>query len=131
MFHCEILQTLKQTEANKMAKNSGMGGLVLILSDARGIYIPRDFVCDSYNEIAEEHCLAWGLKEENKTSWEDAADPESEFYWESWEWILDNAKYIEKVGNKEYTYRLTQDGDLYSYCYEKMTKEEKNAMMFD
>lgn len=86
--------------------------VILILSSARGIYIPRDFICDDYNEIALEHCKAWGLNESNIECWQDAANPDSEFYWEAWEWILSNAEY--KAGNGD-KYRLYQDGDLWGY----------------
>lgn len=99
-----------------------MQSIILILSDARGVYIPRDFICDDNNQIATEHCQSWGLNEKNKYCWEDAASPESEHYWEAWYWVLDNAKYITKDGD---VYRLYQDGDLFSICYENMTEEEK------
>lgn len=105
-----------------------LNAVTLILSDARGIYIPRDFVCDENNEIAVEHCAAWGLTEANKTHWEDAANPESEYYWDAWQWILDHASYKDEQGN---IYRLNQDGDLWALCYERMTDEEKSNFGFD
>ena len=83
-----------------------MKAVVLILSDSRCIYIPRDFICYDCNEIAWEHCAAWGLTKENAEYWRDAANPDSEFYWYAWDWILNNAEYDEN-GNK---YRLFQDG---------------------
>lgn len=43
--------------------------VTLILSDARGIYIPSDFVTGNYNEIAWEHCKAWGLNAESFHNW--------------------------------------------------------------
>lgn len=105
-----------------------MNAVVLILSDARGIYIPRDFVCDDYNEIAWEHCKAWGLNESNIECWQDAANPENEFYWEAWDWILNNAEFTAESGDK---YRLYQDGDLWGICYDKMTEEEKRNFGFE
>lgn len=105
-----------------------LDAVTLILSGARGTYIPRDFLTDSYNEIVIEHCNAWGLTEENKTHWEDAANPESEYYWESWDWILNNAKYVDEEGN---VYELWQDGDLWGICFERMTKEEKESFGFE
>ena len=104
-----------------------MNAIILILSDSRGIYIPRDFICDDYNEIAWEHCAAWGLTKENAEWWIDAANPESEFYWDAWDWILYNAEYTDENGNK---YRLFQDGDLWGLCYDKMTEEEKQNFGF-
>lgn len=102
--------------------------VTLILSDARGIYIPRDFVTDNYNEIAWDHCLAWGLNADNFHNWQDCADPENEGYWDSWEWVLNNAEYIDDEGNK---YRLYQDGDLWGLCYERMTSKEKSNFGFE
>jgi hypothetical protein len=99
-----------------------MDAVVLILSDARGVYIPRDFLTDNQNQIVWEHCAAWGLTGENVNRWHMAAQPESEFYWEDWDWILSNAKYTTKEGD---VYHLYQDGDLWALCYDKMTDEEK------
>ena len=103
-------------------KNNTLKAVELILSDSRGIYIPRDFIANNENQIAEEYCKLWGLTEENKENWIDCLDPNSENYCESWDWILNNAKFVDKEGN---VFKLWQDGDLWSYCYELMTKEEK------
>jgi hypothetical protein len=100
-----------------------MDAVNLILSDARGIYIPRDFLTDGQNQIAWEHCAAWGLTRLNTQHWVMATDPESEFYWEDWEWILANARYLDKKTGD--IYYLHQDGDLWGLCYEKMTNKEK------
>jgi len=102
--------------------------VTLLLSDARGHYIPRDFICDDYNEVAVEHCAAWGLNEDNKEAWIDAADPESEFYWEAWNWILTIARYTDDEGN---VYCLYQDGDLWALCLARMTDEEKSNFGFE
>jgi hypothetical protein len=104
---------------------NNLNAVNLILSDARGIYIPRDFLTDNDNNEATEHCKAWGLTKENKDWWIDAIDPDSEYYRESWEWILNNAKYVDENGN---VFRLHQDGDLWAYCYELMTNEEKKNL---
>lgn len=102
--------------------------VTLILSDARGIYIPRDFVCDDNNEIATGHCAAWGLTDANKEQWSAAANPDDERYWEAWDWILNNAQYKDEDGN---VYTLHQDGDLWGLCVERMTDEEKRNFGFD
>lgn len=105
-----------------------MQAIILILSDSRGTYIPRDFVCDDYNEVATEHCKAWGLNDSNKDHWIDAADPDSEYYWEAWEWILNNARFTNENGD---VYTLHQDGDLWGLCIERMSEEEKYNFGFD
>ena len=100
----------------------------LILSDARGIYIPRDFVTNDANEIAWEHCAKWGLNQSNIENWIDAQNPEAEWYWDAWQWILDNAKFTDSNG---FTYTLNQDGDLWGICFERMSDQEKYFFGFD
>ena len=95
--------------------------VTLILSDARGVYIPRDFVTDNYNKIAEDHCKAWGIEDEDAEIL--ASGPDHEFYWERWEDVLNHAQYVDEEGNK---YFLSQDGDLWALCYDRMTDEEKS-----
>lgn len=88
-------------------------GIVILLSDARGIYIPRDFVED------------FDLSKWSGISQEDidiCKDVEHEFYWDAWSDILDNASYTDPDGN---VYRLYQDGNLWAYCLERMTLEEQ------
>lgn len=105
-----------------------LDAVTLILSDARGIYIPRDFLCDDNNAIDEEHCARWGLTKENREQWEAAANPDEEWYWEAWDWVLNNARYTDEAGN---VYTLHQDGDLWGLCVERMTNEEKRSFGFD
>jgi len=92
----------------------------LILSDARGVYIPRDFITDKYNGIAVDHCKAWGITQEDAEIL--ASGPDHEYYWETWDDVLSNAHYVDEEGNK---YFLIQDGDLWALCYDRMTDEEK------
>lgn len=80
----------------------------LILSDARGVYIPRDAV-ESLPAIDGQ-----------LTSWErdTLKDPENEHYWEAWENVL-NRDY-EHEGK---AFNLFQDGDLFAYW----TKERQDG----
>ena len=105
-----------------------MDAVIRILSDARGIFIPRDFLTDYTGEIAVEYCIAWGLDDSNIEWWKDAADPDSDSYWDCWDWVLQHASYTTEDGD---VYRLHQDGDLWGICYEKMTDEEKENFGFD
>jgi hypothetical protein len=105
-----------------------MRAVNLILSDARGIYIPRDFVTDNHNEWNLKHCQAWGLTDANREQWEDCKNPDSEFYWDAWQWVLDNAKFTDLNGD---IFTLYQDGDLWGLCVERMTDEEKRNFGFD
>ena len=92
-----------------MKQSTKKDGLVLLLSDARGIYIPRDFMdFENWQGITE-----WQR--------EQLQAPDNEFYWDAWESVLNNATY--KDG--KYTYHLMQDGNLWACCSELMTEEEK------
>lgn len=105
-----------------------MDAIVLLLSDARGIYIPRDFLTDDQNEIAWDHCEAWGLNKSNKDWWIEATNPDDQYYWEAWDWVLAHAKYTDKDGS---VYQLWQDGDLFGLCDDKMTDEERSRFFGD
>lgn len=80
----------------------------LLLSDARGIYIPRDFA-ELYGEY---------LSEEQKFI---LAHPEDDSYWDVWAEVVDNVE-IDIDGK---VYRLHQDGDLWAYRLEDMTLEQQ------
>ena len=97
-----------------------MNAVELLLSDARGVYIPRDFV-DAFD------VTFWDLDPE---SWEVetcASGPEVEGYWDAWNEILDRAEY--RKG--DHVWRLHHDGDLWAICYELMTDEEKRNFGFE
>lgn len=89
--------------------------VVILLSDARGIYIPRDFVQGFHMDL-------WHVSEHDA---EICQDPDNEWYWEAWYNIIDNAFMLDKHGNK---YQLYQDGDLWAYCFDLMSDEEKQNM---
>ena len=103
---------------------SKLNAVELLLSDARGQYIPRDFVANF--DMAE-----WGLDYERDKWALDvcAAGPENDEkyeYWDAWMQILDHAEY-KKDGH---VWVLHQDGDLWAVCYELMTDEEKRNFDF-
>lgn len=90
-----------------------MEKIILLLSDARGSYIPRDFI-----EMIESQPKWQGITAENK---EILRNPDHEWYWEAWEDVLNRA--FITVRNRKYT--LHQDGDLWAVAYSAMTKKEK------
>ena len=76
----------------------GVDDIVLLFSDARGIYIPRDF---AETDIAKAHL-----------SKEDLAilgDPDNEAYWETWDEVM-NMTFTDKEGQ---VWIPHQDGDLW------------------
>lgn len=94
-----------------------LSNIEILLSAARGIYIPRDFFQGFDLE-------KWHLKDEDLT---DLNDPENESYWGVWDHVLHTA-YFEIDGKK---YSLYHDGDLLSIAYDHLTDEEKDNLGFD
>lgn len=91
----------------------------ILLSDARGIYIPRDFVQGF--DLSKWSCIS-------ESDIEILQNPENDFYWDSWESVLNSAKFTADDGR---VFTLWQDGDLFAICYESMTDEEKQNFGFD
>ena len=77
------------------------GFIELLLDGARGIYLPQEFAQSFVVREAE-------LDEDMACC---AAGPDQEFYWESWENILDSGT-IE--GASGHVWALYQDGDLWA-----------------
>ena len=84
----------------------------IILSDSRGIYIPRDFMqmlSDEEKEFQERYNgVDWEL-------WHELESPENENYWDAWEELMGCYK-------SESGHRIHQNGDLYEISSE-MDKE--------
>lgn len=74
---------------------------ILFLSDARGVYIPRDFV-----QSIKRECLT-GVSPEDIAILE---NPDDEYYWEAWGNVLDKAVVTDDKGQK---YSVYQDGDCW------------------
>ena len=74
----------------------------LLLSDSRGIYIPRDFLDFDLDK--------WHIKlsDEDLTILQ---DPYNDYYWDVWENILQNAYFVDEKGDR---WALWQDGDLWA-----------------
>lgn len=87
-----------------------MSGLHLLISDSNGVYIPQIFATRFEN---------WGVKPLDAALL--AGGPQTEFYWDAWQDILDAASYTDENGNE---WRLWQDGDLWAWCEELMSDEE-------
>lgn len=86
--------------------------IVIIADSAHGQYIPQ--------YAAECLSTEWtGLCEETRELLK--AGPEHDYYWETWETVLDNAEYKDKNGN---IWRLYHDGDLFAVCDEIMSVKQ-------
>jgi hypothetical protein len=76
---------------------------LLWLSDARGVYIPRDFASsfiDRDKHVSGVSADQWAILE----------DPNHEWYWEAWDEVLNNAVVTDNDGGK---YSVHQDGDCW------------------
>ena len=101
-----------------ISEYDAMNAIQLLLSDARGVYIPCDFV-DNFN------LDKWHV--DNKYTYL-LSSPDNEFYWDYWDELLSKAYFIDEVGNK---WELYQDGDLWAICHKLMTDEERVNFGFD
>ena len=74
----------------------------LFAGSARGIYIPQHFA-----ESVNRDTLT-GVSTDDMTTIE--SGPDTEWYWEAWESVLDNARLTDSNGQ---VWTLYQDGDLW------------------
>lgn len=102
--------------------------VTILLDGARGIYIPRDFVTGFDLSFDTSDVNGTGWQGINDADIDACRDPDGEGYWDAWQSILDSAFYTDEFGD---VYRLYQDGDLFAYCPERMTDEEKRNLGFD
>lgn len=77
---------------------------ILILSDARGVYIPQNFA----EEYDTYHGTWTGIRPEDIAILLEG--PDNELYWDAWTSIENNAEYTHTNGTQ---YRLYQDGDVW------------------
>jgi hypothetical protein len=92
-----------------------MSGLKLLVSDSHGVYVPQVFT-EQFDPVK------WGMPEDDADWLVCMAGPvKTEWYWESWDWIMTRAIRKDADGN---VWRLWQDGDLFAYCEALMTDEE-------
>lgn len=78
--------------------------LMLWLSDARGVYIPRDFAqsfADRAKHVSGVDDETWAILEHG---------PDHEHYWDAWSDVCDGATVIDDNGHK---FRVYQDGDCW------------------
>lgn len=94
-------------------------GVVILLGDFYGTNLPMKF-SDNF-DLSTWHGL-------NNIDLDDLSSSDNEFYWETWQEVLDKAYFIDTQGNK---FTLHQDGDLFAICDELMTNDEKINFGFD
>ena len=75
------------------------------LSDARGVYIPRDFAnsfADRAKDVSGVSAEQWAILE---------SGPDSESYWDVWTEVCDSCVVTDDKQNVKYT--IWQDGDCW------------------
>lgn len=92
----------------------------LLISDRHGIYIPQLFA-KNYDESKWRNIDPEDIKILQE-------GPENEWYWETWDSVMDSAEYVDEDNN---VYKLHQDGDVWVYCHELMTEEDKSNLFGD
>ena len=67
-----------------------MNGIQLLLSDARGVYIPRDFAKNFNLEKwhVDNKCIHL------------LSSPDNEWYWDYWDVVCSNAYFVDGYNNK-------------------------------
>lgn len=92
--------------------------MLLWLSDARGIYIPRDFA----QSFKDRNACVEGVKDEQWAVLE--AGPDHEHYWDVWMEVCDSAIVTDEYHAK---YRVEQDGDCWLIPVGMVWNDEKDA----
>ena len=95
--------------------------LLLWLSDARGIYIPRDFA----KSFVDRSCVA-GVSDEDWAILE--AGPDHEFYWETWTEVEEKATYTDAQSGVVYT--IWNDGDCWLVPVGMLWSEEADTFVW-
>lgn len=80
--------------------------VTLFLDDSRGIYIPRDFA-----ESINRECIINREKWENELDFLIKYDTNKDFYWETWQNILDNMRV--RIGRRTYFFSQVVPGDVW------------------
>ena len=97
-----------------------MPNMLLWLSDARGIYIPRDFA----QSFVDRDKSVSGVSADD---WVILENPDHAAYWDAWTEVCDNATVTDENGTK---YRLHQDGDLWLIPYGMIWDEETDTYIW-
>ena len=89
-----------------------MESIACLVNGAHGIYVPQAFV-EAYTHNV------WGIADADAEILR--AGPDHELYWETWDSVLQSARYTSDDGR---IYSLYQDGDLFAIAYDALTDDE-------
>lgn len=99
--------------------NKKIDAVVILLGDFYGTNLPMKFSTNF--DLSLWHGLS-------NIDLDDLSSSDNDFYWDTWQEVLDRAYFLDTHGNK---FTLYQDGELFAICYELMTNEEKINFGFD
>lgn len=88
-------------------------GLELLCDSRHGVYIP---------EIMINRLIDAGWVNISQWERETLQSADNDHYWDAWDQVLGKSEYTDENG---YVWRLYHDGDLWAYCEDLMTDEEK------
>lgn len=88
--------------------------IILFCDSASGRYIPQRFAA----EIMQQY-----LQGVSQDDLNELADPDNEYYWETWDRVLNNATVVD--GNNFYILHQSEHGDLWLLDWDRMTEEER------
>lgn len=98
----------------------------LLVDSCHGQYMPQRFAINYDLENKFDSDGKWyGSDAFDLSTIEDG--PDNPDYWEAWDNILSSTNFKQDG----YTWHLHQDGDLWAYCVELMTEEEKRNFGFE
>lgn len=94
-----------------------METIILFANDSHGVFIPQYFAEAVKRELVSGVTAEqWGDLEEG---------PDSEFYWDVWDAVLNSAKLVTSCGK---TFSLHQDGDLWLIDYDNASEGELSEL---
>jgi len=93
-----------------------MSAMELLVDGHHGVYVPQVFA-----ESIDLKKFSGIRAEDLQTV---LAGPDTEWYWDAWTGILDNAVWVDHMGHR---WLLHQDGDLWLYCPELMSEIERET----
>ena len=89
-----------------------LANIALLLDASRGVYIPQNF--------AEEFEMPdWHVSDKDAAVLR--AGPNDEWYWGTWDHVLDTAYFLADDGRR---FTLHHDGDLWAICVDALTADE-------
>ena len=85
----------------------------LLCDSGNGIYIPKMMI---------QRLVDSGWRNIPEDATEVLKTPDHEWYWDTWDQVLDNAEWHDPSTGQ--VFKLHQDGDLWAYCAESCTPQE-------